>query len=41
MAQEIDYDLEFDWWVKAVLKKILRIIYLVKKKERSIPEEDT
>ena len=32
MAQEIYYDLEFDWWVKAVLKKILRIISLVKKR---------
>ena len=39
MAQEIDHETEFNWWVKAVLKNRLRI-YL-KEKEQSITEEDT
>ena len=30
--QDIYHDPEFDWWVKAVLKKRLRIISLVKKR---------
>ena len=32
VAQEIDHELEFNWWVKTVLKKRLRIICLVKKR---------
>ena len=31
MAQEIDYDPEFNWWVKAATKKRFRIIPLIKK----------
>ena len=30
MSQEIDHEPAFNWWVKAVLKKRLRIISLVK-----------
>ena len=32
VAQEIDHKPSFKWWVKAVLKKRLRIISLVKKR---------
>ena len=30
MAQEIDHDPEFNWWINVVLKKRLQIISLVK-----------
>ena len=30
--QEIDHDLAFNWWVRAVMKKRLRIISSVKKR---------
>ena len=32
VAQEIDHDPSLKWWVKAVLKKRLRITFLVKKR---------
>ena len=32
VAQKIDHNPEFNWWVNVVLKKTLRIIYLVKKR---------
>ena len=32
MAQEIDHEPEFKWWLNAVLKKRLSIISLVKKR---------
>ena len=32
MYQEIEHKQAFNWWIKAVLKKRLRIISLVKKK---------
>ena len=31
VAQKICHDTEFNWWIRAVLKKRLRIISLVKK----------
>ena len=32
MAQEIDHEPDFNWWVKTVLKKRIIIISLVKKR---------
>ena len=40
-AQEIDNETAFNWWVKSVLKKRLRIMPLCQEEERSIPQEDS
>ena len=32
MSQKIYHELVFNWWVKSVLKKMLRIISIVKKR---------
>ena len=41
VAHEIDPDMEFNWWVNAALKKILRIISLHQEEERSLHQEDS
>ena len=32
MSQEIDHEMAFNWWVNTVLKKTLRMISLIKKR---------
>ena len=39
MAQEIYHKPAFNWWMKEVLKKILRILYLVKKRNAQYLKE--
>ena len=39
MAQEIEHDIVFNWWVNVVLNKSLRIISLVKERNTRYPKK--
>ena len=41
VAQEIDHNPAFNWWINAFLKTRLRIISICQDKKPSLPQEDT